>query len=299
MKTADLYASVTAEVIRQIEEGTPPWVRPWKDAKLKGVGMIPTNLVSGRMYSGGNILLLWLAASQRGFSNLQYATYRQINSIGAKVRKGEKASHVIFTKHGTKKDEDSGEEKRTTIVKSYPVFGLDQLDDVPEKYLHQQERPESQVEIYTKASDFVKGTSIRIKNGSNRAAYYPGGDEVVMPFANQFESEEAYWGTMNHELIHASGHKSRLDRQFGKKFGDTAYAREELCAELGSAFLCARLDIPATFRSASYIDSWLKVLKEDNRAIFNAASYAGQASDWLWKKAFPEPEQQEQEEAAE
>lgn len=99
--------------------------------------------------------------------------------------------------------------------------------------------------------------------------------------------------------IHAPGHESRLDRQFGKKFGDTAYAREELCAELGSAFLCARLDIPATLRSASYIDNWLEFLKEDNRAIFNAANYAGQASDWLWKTAFPEPEQQEHKEAAE
>ncbi|MGG7581691.1 ArdC family protein [Rhizobium sp. Nf11,1] len=298
MKTADLYASVTAEVIRQIEEGTPPWVRPWKDAKLKGVGMIPTNLVSGRMYSGGNILLLWLAASQRGFRNLQYATYHQINAIGAKVRKGEKATHVIFTKHGTKKDEESGEDKPTTIVKTYPVFGLDQLDDVPAKYLQQQERPESQVEIYTKASDFVKGTGIKIKNGGNRAAYYPGGDEIVMPFANQFESEEAYWQTLFHESTHWTGHKNRLDRQFGKRFGDKAYSFEELVAELGSAFLSARMDIPAGFRSAAYIESWLKVLKEDNRAIFTAASYAGQSTDYLWRRAFPDPEEQQREAAA-
>ncbi len=293
MKVNDLYASVTKEVIRQLEEGTPPWVRPWRDAKLTGVGMIPSNLVTGRLYSGGNILLLWLTASQRGFGSLQFATYAQINGIGAKVKKGEKATHVIFTKHGVKKDE-SGEDKAMTIVKSYPVFNIDQIEGVPDKYLAAQEAPKTQIVIYTKASDFVKGTGIRVKNGGNRAAYYPGGDEVVMPFANQFESEEAYFGTLNHELIHASGHKNRLDRQFGKKFGDTAYAREELTAELGSAFLCARLEIPATYRSASYLDSWLKVLKEDSRAIFNAASYAGQASEWLWKKAFPETERQDE-----
>lgn len=291
MKTSDLYASVTAEVIRQIEQGTPPWVRPWKDGKLRGVGMIPSNLVTGRLYSGGNILLLWLTASQRGFDNLQFATYAQINEIGGKVRKGEKATHVIFTKHTRKQDEETGEEKASTLVKSYPVFNLSQIEDVPERYTFRQPRPDSQVQIYTKASDFVKGTGVKVKDGGNRAAYYPGGDEIVMPFANQFESEEAYWGTFNHELIHASGHKNRLDRTFGKKFGDQAYAREELVAELGSAFLCARLDIPASFRSASYVESWLKVLKEDNRAIFSAASYAGQASDWLWKKSFPEADE--------
>ncbi|GAK69346.1 hypothetical protein RRU01S_04_01680 [Agrobacterium rubi TR3 = NBRC 13261] len=292
MKVNDLYASVTREVIRQLEEGTPPWTRPWKDGRLNGVGMIPSNLVTGRLYSGGNILLLWLAASHRGFGSLQFCTYNQVNSIGAKVKKGEKATHVIFTKHGTKKDEESGEDKPMTIVKSYPVFHTSQLDGVPDNYLAAQEPPPSQTVIYTRASDFVTGTRVKVKNGGNRAAYYPGGDEIVMPYANQFESEEAYWGTLNHELIHASGHKSRLDRQFGKKFGDTAYAREELVAELGSAFLCARLDIPASYRSASYLESWLKVLKEDNRAIFNAASYAGQASEWLWKQAFPETQRQ-------
>ena len=288
MKISDLYTSVTKEVIRQLEEGTPPWVRPWKDAKLTGVGMIPSNLVTGRLYSGGNILLLWLAASQRGFGSLQFCTYNQVNGIGAKVRKGEKSTPVIFTKHMTKKDDESGDDKAVTIVKTYPVFHVSQLDGVPDKYLHVQGAPPTQTMIYGKATDFAKGTGIRIKSGGNKAAYYPGGDEVVMPYANQFESEEAYWGTLNHELIHASGIKNRLDRQFGKKFGDTAYAREELVAELGSAFLCARLDIPASFRSASYIDSWLKVLKEDNRAVFNAASYAGHASQFLWDKAFPE-----------
>lgn len=296
MKVNELYASVTKEVIRQLEEGTPPWVRPWKDAELSGVGMIPSNLVTGRLYSGGNILLLWLNASQRGFGSLQFCTYHQVNSIGAKVRKGEKSTPIIFTKHGIKKNEENGEDKPMTIVKTYPVFHVSQLDGVPDKYLHAQEEPKSEVMIYSKASDFAKGTGIRIKSGGNKAAYYPGGDEVVMPYANQFESEEAYWGTLNHELIHASGNKNRLDRQFGKKFGDTAYAREELVAELGSAFLCARLDIPASFRSASYIESWLKVLKEDNRAVFNAASYAGHASQFLWDKAFPQ--QQRQDEAA-
>lgn len=113
-----------------------------------------------------------------------------------------------------------------------------------------------------------------------------------MPFASQFKSEETYWQTFMHETTHWSGHKDRLNRTFGKRFGDNAYAFEELVAELGSAFLCARLDIPAGFRSASYIESWLKVLKADNRAIFNAASYAGHATDYLWNRAFPEPVKQ-------
>ncbi len=293
MQTQELYQSVTNEVIRQLQEGVPPWVRPWRDSKLKGIGMIPSNLVSGRLYSGGNILLLWLSASLRGFTSLQYCTYQQVCGMGgAKVRKGEKATHVIFTKHVMRKDEESGEEKAGTLIKSYPVFNLDQIEGVPERYLVAQE-PEDSRPTNLKAAEFAKGTGIRVDHGANKAAYYPARDEVVIPIPRVFVDEDAYWGTLFHELTHATGHKSRLDRTFGKRFGDSAYAAEELVAELGSAFLCARLGISASFRSASYIDSWLKVLAGDNRAIFTAASYAGHAADWLWKQAYRKEEQQQ------
>ena len=292
MKTHEFYNSVTALIVAQLEQGVVPWTRPWKDSNLKGVGMIPSNLVSGRLYSGSNILLLWLTAQACGYSNLQFCTYHQVNSIGASVRKGERATHIIFTKHVTRKDEESGEEHGGTVVKGYPVFHVSQLDKVPAKYLEAQ-HPDDTLPTREQAKALVAGCGIKVSHGGNRAAYYPARDEVVLPTVGTFESEDAYWGVVAHELTHATGHKDRLNRQFGKRFADKAYAFEELVAELGSAFICAHLGIPASFRSASYIDSWLKVLKEDNRAIFSAASYGGHATDYLWKKAFPPEEQQQ------
>lgn len=287
MKTNDLYASVTADVVRQLEEGVPPWTRPWKDDRARGVGMLPSNLVTGRLYSGGNVLLLWMAAMLRDYDGLQFCTYNQVNSIGAKVKKGERAVHVIFTKHVTREHAETGEEKAGTMVKTYPVFHYSQLENVPEKYLELQKLPDNAA-THELAVSLRRDCGVTTHHGANKAAYYPARDEIVMPTLPAFESEDAYWGTWCHEAAHATGHKDRLERVYGKRFGDAGYAFEELVAELGSAFLCARLGIPPSFRSASYIESWLKVLKSDNRAIFSAASYAGHAADWLWKQAFPE-----------
>lgn len=298
MKTVDLYASVTADVIRQLEEGTPPWTRPWKDDRRRGVGMIPSNLATGRLYSGGNVLLLWMTAMQNGYSNLQFCTYRQANEMGAKVRKGARSTHVIFTKHVIRKEDETGEEKPGTVVKTYPLFHVSQLEGVPDKYLEPQ-IPDDKEAVHAEAMELRERSGVTTVHGANKAAYYPARDEIVMPNLGVFESEDAYWGVWCHEATHATGHKDRLERVYGKRFGDAGYAFEELVAELGSAFLCARLGIPPSFRSASYIESWLKVLNGDNRAIFSAASYAGHAADWLWKKAFPETAAEEFRQAAE
>lgn len=296
MKVNDLYATVTAEIIRQLKEGTPAWVRPWKDDRRKGVGMIPSNLITGRLYSGGNILLLWLTALSRGYPSMQYCTYHQVNGIGASVKKGEKAAHIIFTKHVMRKDDDSGEERGGTIVKSYPVFNLAQLEKVPEKYLIPQEEP-AEFANHELALKFVRGSGAKFVHGGTRACFVPMTDEIHLPSFSAFNDEAAYWGVCHHELTHWTGHPSRLNRTFGKRFGDAAYCVEELVAELGSAFICARLGFEPSFRSASYIESWLKVLKADNRAIFTAASYAGQASDYIWNRSFAEAEEPKREAA--
>lgn len=289
MKTHDLYKTITETVIKQLEEGVPPWVRPWKDDRLHGVGMIPTNLVTGRRYSGGNILLLWMVAHAYGYSNLQFCTFQQANQEGMSVLKGSKSHTVIFTKHTLRKDEDGGDDKPSTIVKAYPVFHISQLDKVPEKYLApQQTGPEVESE-HSQRVILARGCGVTVQHGGNKACYVPSRDEVHMPTMKAFVDEEAYWQTLMHEFTHATAHEKRCGRKLGKRFGDEQYAAEELVAELGSAFICARLDIPAGFRSASYIDNWLKVLKGDSRAIFTAASYAGQAADWLWNKSHPEP----------
>lgn len=287
MKINDLYNTVTATVIKQLEDGVPPWVRPWRDERLHGVGMIPTNLVTGRRYSGGNILLLWMNAQAQGYRNLQFCTYQQLNSIGASVKKGERASYVIFTKHIMRKGEGDEEDKPGTIVKTYPVFNLAQLDKVPAEYLSPQPKPEPESgDAGSPRVKLARGCGVHVQHGGNRACYIPSKDEVQMPPPSSFVDDEAYWQTLMHEFTHATAHEKRCGRKLGKRFGDEQYAFEELVAELGSAFLCARLDIPAGYRSASYIDNWLKVLKQDNRAIFTAASYAGQGADWLWNTAF-------------
>ncbi len=287
MKLAKFYQDVTDEVIRQLETGVPPWTRPWHDSKRMGVGMVPSNLVSGRLYSGSNVLLLWMNAVASGYPYLQYCTYNQVNSIGAKVRKGERAAHIIFTKHVLNKDEESGEEKPSTIVKTYPVFNVAQLENLDTKYLEPQKSPDTR-SSHVEANQLVSASGVPVVHQGNKAFYSTATDSVTLPPYESFVDDSSYWGVALHELTHATGAKHRLDRRFGKRFGDMDYAAEELVAELGSAFLCARLEFQPSFRSAGYIESWLKVLKSDNRAVFAAASHAGQSSDWLWYRAFPE-----------
>ena len=290
MKIQDLYASVTAEVIKQLEDGVPPWVRPWKDSKVHGLGSLPSNLLTGRLYSGSNVLLLWMVAAQRGYQHLQYCTYDQANAMGARVRKGEKACHVIFTKRDVKTDEN-GEEKAYTLARAYSVFNLDQLENVPEDKLVPQV-VEDDTPTNTRAVAIAKASGITFRHGGSCACYKPTLDIIEMPMLRDFESEDSYFGTLFHEITHATGHRARLNRDLSGRFGDEKYAAEELVAELGSAFTCARLGMQSTFRSASYIASWLKVLRKDNRAIFTASSYAGQAANWMWDAAFAEQVQE-------
>ncbi len=290
MKTSELNASVTDRIITELKEGVPPWVKPWA-GQVKGVNFTPGNAVSGRPYSGINVLILWAAALDKQYPTHGWATFQQANSIGASVRKGEKATQVVFVKRMV--DEET--EKKSTMMKAYPVFNLAQLDNVPPQYT-EAPPPIEEDATHDAALQLMKDCGMKVTHGGNRAAFYPGRDEIVMPPFGSFKSETDYWGTLWHEGTHWTGAKKRLDRQFGKRFGDKAYSFEELVAELGSAFTCARLGIPGTFRSSSYIDHWLKILGDDNRAIFTAASYASQAANYIAEQSHavqedtPEPE---------
>lgn len=282
MRAADLYASVTQRIITELKEGVAPWARPWKDG-TRGLTTLPANAVSGRMYSGINVLILYMEAMDKGYSSHGWCTFQQANSIGATVRKGERSTQVVFVKRVEK--EEDGEVKKSTVMKPYAVFNLAQLDKVPPQYLEAL-APVDQEIAHDQALVLQKNAGVRIMHGGNKAAYYPQRDEIVLPPFGNFVDEAAYWGVSNHELIHATGHQSRIDRKLNSKFGKNGYAHEELIAEIGSAFLCARLGIPATFRSAAYIANWLEVLGNDNTAVFNAASHASQAANWLWEAAF-------------
>jgi len=232
--------------------------------------------------------MLWVSAMERGFSAPIWMTFKQALELGGHVRKGEKGSPVVYAGAIQKTEEDAqtGEEIDRTIpfLKSYTVFNVEQIDGLPGHFTAKAEavsNPEARID---EAERFFEATGAEIGHGGDRAFYAPGPDRVQMPAFEDFRDAGSYYATLAHEITHWTRHKKRLDREFGReKWGDAGYAREELVAELGAAFLCADLGIELEDREdhAAYIGSWLKVLKNDKRAIFSAAAHAQRAADYL------------------
>ncbi|CCQ74248.1 ArdC family protein [Magnetospira sp. QH-2] len=283
----DVYQTVTDQIIEAIENGAGEWQMPWHRA---GSGLNrPLNIDTGNAYRGINIIALWASGQVRGYSSGTWGTYRQWQNKGCQVRKGEKASTVVFYKEFETDDQASGSDEthpeKRFVARASSVFNADQVDG----YEISLPEPKDPVQAVAEADTFVNNTLAVIRHGGGRAFYSTGTDAIQMPDKDRFigsetsSSTECYYSTLLHELVHWTGAKRRCDRQFGKRFGDDAYAVEELVAELGAAFLCADLGITSEPRPdhAAYIDNWLQVLKSDNRAIFAAASKAAQATDFL------------------
>jgi antirestriction protein ArdC len=242
----------------------------------------------GQPYSGINVVMLWLAAMKQGFDAPLWMTFRQAKELGAHVRKGEKGTLVVYAGRvsRTEHDEATGEdvEREIPFMKGYTVFNVDQIEGLPGHFHAMKEPFANPDERDAAAERFFAATGADIRNGGNEACYLPGPDYIQMPAFEAFRSGSAYYGTLAHEACHWTRHPSRLDRDFGRKrWGDEGYAMEELVAELGAAFLCADLGLAPRIREdhAPYIASWLKVLKQDKRAIFTAASHAQKAADYL------------------
>ena len=278
----ELYEKIAARIRTQLAEGTLPWHKPWAVDPHRQVSKpLRENAVP---YQGINVLILWGAAIDAGFASPFWMTYRQARSIGAQVRRGERASHIVFAKTAKKKDTDEfGAEVEVILPvrRVYAVFNADQIDDLPAKYVP--EVPDvNPDERDTACQAWFDALGIDIAYGGTRAYYAPGPDRIQMPPFETFESRQAFLSTLAHEHCHASGHPSRLGRDFGPP-GTPKYAREELVAELGSAFLCADLGIASAPRAdhASYIASWLKLLEDEPRAVFDAATQAQQAVEFL------------------
>lgn len=274
------YERITETIINAIETGKATgdgWRMPWHSA-----GGRPVNVASGKAYRGINTLVLWSEAQARGFSSALWGTLRQWNEKGARVRKGEKSSLVVFWKDlPTKKDEE-GENGRRFVLKTSLAFNAAQVEgfDAPaEPGPMGPHMPHSQ----TPAEDLAYAARVDLRLEGTRAFYHPILDYVQIPEPSDFYSRDAFQATLLHECAHWSGHKSRLAREFGKRFGDQAYAFEELVAELSAAFLCADLGVANQPRAdhAEYIANWLQVLRGDSRAIFTAASAAARAADYL------------------
>ena len=284
---SDIYAQVTNRIIQSLEKGVRPWMKPWSSDHLDGRVLMPLR-GTGEAYRGINILLLWEAMMEAGYHSPTWMTLRQANNLGAKIRKGERGTQVVYANTFTKTEtNDKGEDIDVDIpyLKSYRVFNCDQIEGLPEHYYVRPERkPENEIARDQRLDAYFTNTGADIRYGGNRACYSVTHDYVRMPPIEAFDSGASFYAVLGHETIHWTRHEKRLDRDFGRKqWGDEGYAQEELVAEMGSAFLCSLLDITPEVREdhASYIDSWLQVLRQDKRAVFKAASYAQKAVEYL------------------
>ena len=284
---ADIYTRITETILAQLEQGTRPWAKPWNAEHLAGRITRPLR-ANGTPYRGINVVMLWLAATLKGYSASIWMTYRQAAEIGGQVRKGEQGTAVAYADklRRAETDETTGEsiEREIFFMKHYTVFNVEQIDGLP-AHFHAPAAPRlDPVQRIDRAEAFIAAVKADIRHGGTCASYSVAEDRVRMPPFEAFRDAESYYATLAHELTHWTRHPSRLDREFGrKKWGDEGYAVEELVAELGAAFLCADLDLTPDVRDdhASYIASWLKVLKNDRRAIFSAAGHAQRAADFL------------------
>ena len=282
----DIYDKVTATIVAELEKGVRPWFKPWSAEHAAGRITRPLRH-NGQPYSGINILMLWSSAVAQGFAAPMWMTFRQAKELGAHVRKGEKGSLVVYSNSITRSETDeNGEESEREIpfMKGYTVFNVEQIEGLPEHYYGRPEPHLGGPERIDRAEAFFAALGADIRHGGNRAFYAIGIDQVKMPPMEAFADAESYYATLAHECAHWTRHPTRLDRDFGRKrWGDEGYAREELVAELASAFLCADLELTPEVREdhSAYIASWLKVLKDDKRAILNAAAHAQRAADYL------------------
>lgn len=286
MKT-DLYETITARVVEALESGTKPWARPWGSVPGAELQLRST----GAEYRGINQLLLTLVAGAAGYSSPYWLTFKQALDLGGNVRKGEKSTEIVFYKKLTVADRDAGEgegaTKQIPMLRSYRVFNADQCDNLPARY-----HPAALVLVDSKARDEASEAALRssgatIREGGAAAFYSPSSDHVQMPPFAAFATVGGYLATLAHELVHWTGHRSRLDRLTGAGFGSKDYAAEELVAELGAMFVCARLGVAGEHidNHHAYLKSWLKKLRDDKRAIFKAAALAQTAADLVLANA--------------
>jgi len=282
---ASLYDAVTNQIIAELEEGRVPWVQPWGKVGT-ATPSLPRNAVTGRTYAGVNVLILWGALFTHGFSSQGWLTFRQAREAGGCVRKGEHGVTVVYADRFTPEAEKEraraeGDEARAVpFLKRFTVFNRAQCEGLPPGLVLEPE-PLPERAIVPVAEDVIAASGVDFRIGGDKAFYAPSADYVQVPPQPAFYQQIDFYRTALHELCHATGHASRLDRALVHAFGTKDYAREELIAEIGSAFLCASLGIVPTVRHSDYIGSWLAVLREDNRAIFRAASAATKAADWL------------------
>lgn len=282
MAQQDIYQIVTNRMIQALEENRAPWIKPWSDKG--GSTELPFNHVTKKYYNGINILLLWDAAERNNFVSNQWLTFNQAKTKKAKVKKGSKGTQIIFWKILEKEEynqkTNETETKKIPMARFYTVFNADQVEGLKLEEKSNEEHIKEWEDMDAVEAD-IASLNANIQHGGNRAYYRPKDDFIQIPEKEQFGDGGAYYATLLHEFVHWTGNDSRLERKTGRSFGDEDYAKEELVAEIGSAFLCAEYNIEGMLQHENYIKSWIKVLKNDKRAIVSAASKAQKAVEFL------------------
>ena len=281
-----LYQEITDKIIADLEAGRAPWVQPWGTAAAKATLAMPQNASTHRRYSGINVLILWGAVIERGFSSQSWLTFRQALGLGGNVRKSERGTTVVYADRFTPEDErrraaETGEEAQAIpFLKRFTVFNTAQCEGLPDEMMAVAPPVETGL-VLPQAEALIRATGIDFRIGGARAFYSPTHDFVQVPPPQAYFEPINWHRTALHEVSHASGAAHRLNRDLSGSFGSKAYAREELIAEMAGAFVCASLGIVPTVRHADYLGSWIDVLREDDRAIVRAASAASKAADYL------------------
>jgi antirestriction protein ArdC len=289
----NIYQIVTDRIIHSLKAGVIPWEKPWKTPHFHG-SPFPRNFRTGKPYRGVNVLLLWSSPSSSPF----WLTFKQAQELKGAVRKGEKGTQIVFYKqlHNRKNDEKATDEKKVRapfVLCYYTVFNVEQCDGLP---LPQIDQPATTNEIETDETceailtGWTNRPALHLTSEHEYRAYYrPSTDSVHMPARSRFVDAPHFYSTLFHELVHSTGHQSRLNRTFGAGFGDELYSKEELIAEMGAAFLCAIAGIANEHtdrNTTAYIQNWISQLQEDNRLIVQAAANAQKAVDSILGTTF-------------
>jgi len=286
--TLDIYQAVTDRIIELLEQGTVPWKHPIKSSQ--GTGLMPTNLHSQREYRGINVFLLAVTAWAEGYESPYWLTFKQAREKDGHVRKGEKGTLVIFWKQYNTNDKQTGEPVKIPVLRHYTVFNSEQCEGV-DVNTGDREGDTSEVGVFEPieaCAGIVEGYAggPGIKHRGSRACYKPMSDTVCIAEPEKFDTPESYYSTLFHELVHSTGHRSRLDRGLDrepKPFGSVDYSKEELIAEMGAAFLAAAagIGVQTIAQSAAYIDGWRKKLGSDKKLVLQAAGAGQRAVDLI------------------
>ena len=275
----EIRQNISQQIVDALNSGdTLPWRQPWSNDPNVG---LPRNAVSANRYSGVNPILLEISRMRQGFQSKWWGTYKQIQQLGANVKRGEKGTAITFYKKIPVKDQKTTDEERdktVPLLRTYHVFNVEQTDGLDHLRIGYGDSTTDMDNHHQEADALIDATEAEIRYGGNRAFYSPSTDHIQLPMRNQFDDANNFYSTATHELVHWSGAAHRLNRT------ELSYAFEELVAEIGSCYTCTEIGIPTSDDLSgvtSYVQSWLRAMQNDPSFIFKAASHASKAADFL------------------